>query len=130
MTTAAIIGIIIIAAYLVLMLLFKHKLALSKFTIILLVICIGTLVISNKLEKNKPVSQQIPSYQQIAPDISKAPYAIATTSRVYYAQNVGDNGKTVTLINFYTYDKKGWQLTQASLPLNRDLYGDIKIYKR
>ncbi len=69
----------------------------------------------------------IPKYQTLAPPANIAPKVIQTTSRVYYVAAFADNGKTVTMMRYYSYDKDKWQLNIIPLTLTK---ADIKIYDR
>lgn len=84
-------------------------------------------------ENGNTVSYTIPqaqSYQTIAPTIKQAPTVIATGTRIYYVSQFEDDGKVVMLLKYYTFDKDTWQFSNKPLPLDRNSYGLITIYKR
>lgn len=108
--------------------LFNHKLLL-----VLLVIGIGGIFAWRaciNVGKSITPTTPIPSYQQIAPSIDKAPFVVTTTSRVYYVSAYTEDKGLITLKKYYIYDKKAWKLMTTPLPLDPALYGDIKIYER
>jgi hypothetical protein len=72
----------------------------------------------------------LPSYQQIAPTVDKAPYVIATSSRMYYVTDYTEDKGLITLKKYYLYDKKAWKFMTTPLVLDKKVYGDIRIYER
>lgn len=122
------IGVLILKSpFLILRFLFQHKMLL-----VIAIIGVIAFIAISSINKSDDTAQkvQIPEYQQIAPDISKAPVVVATPSRVYYVFDWVDDGQTITLKSFYFYDRKEWEASELLLPLDRDTVGEIKIYQR
>ena len=128
MIAAAIILIILAVAYVIIGSLKGWKVQ-YKLVGIVLVVSVGFLLINNYINpKDKPQKQaQIPQYELIAPNL---PYVIKTPSRIYYTDKYLETGSKVTMLSYYTYDKKQWVLSNKAITLDRNIYGDIKIYKR
>jgi len=128
----AIILIIGVALYLFGSLFVKNKTKFHKKpAILVLVASVGLLIASSTIfasDDNKLVSA--PEYIQKAPNTSKAPYAIQTTSRLYYVVSYQDQGDVVTLSDYFSYDKNKWQRYTIPLELNRAMYPVINIYNR
>jgi N-acetylneuraminic acid mutarotase len=124
----AAIGILIVKSpFLLLGYLFKNKI------LLLVLIAIAGIIFFQTTIKNKQALQvQIPVYQQQAPTYAQAPRALPTSSRLYYVSTYKDTGEVLILTQYYYYDsnKKGWQMSNTPLPLDKELYGDLKIYER
>lgn len=123
----AIIVLILKLPLLILRFLFQHTILLIGVIIVVI-----ALIAASSLNKSDDTSQmvQIPEYQKIAPDISKAPVVIITPSRVYYVFDWTDDGQIITLESFYFYDRGEWEVSELPLPLDRNTVGEIKIYQR
>ena len=65
-----------------------------------------------------------------APATSVAPFTVQTTSRVYYAVDVKETDKTVSLHGFFEKVNKKWVLRDGDLILNRSAYGKITVIRR
>jgi len=109
----------------------KKRPFLKKPLIILFIIAVGFILISNQFGGNDKAQSSngiaIPVYQQNAPPKAKAPRVVQTTSRIYYVATSKDDGKFLTLYDYYFYDKN-WQFTNKPLPLDKkDI---INIYNR
>ena len=72
----------------------------------------------------------VPEYQKSAPSVEKAPYVVATRSRMYYVEEYTDEADVVTLVKYYIYNDKKWGFSKTPLPLDRKTYGEIRIYER
>jgi hypothetical protein len=132
MTILAIIVISLVALYILGGLIFKHKLIINKFIIILLIVAVATLVISSRFgnsDSDNP-NVKIPYYQEIAPPFAQAPKVLQTNSRVYYVATCFDDGKVITLYDYYVFNKDNWQYCDKPLPIDRSVYGEVKLYNR
>lgn len=130
MTLLAILILAVKLPFRILAYLFKHKILL-----VLLVLGIGGIFAwraCNNIGNSPTSTVPIPSYQQIAPGVDKAPYVVTTTSRVYFVTDYTEDKDKglITLKKYYLYDKKAWKLMSVPLILDKALYGDIKIYER
>ncbi len=72
----------------------------------------------------------IPAYQLTAPDKALARTIVQTNSRLYYVNDYTDNGRTVRLLAYYGYNGDDWVKSNTPLPLDRQYYGEIRIYER
>jgi len=113
-------------------LVFKPFIYIFTHRIILLILIVGGigLFAFNSYRASQPPPTQAQVQQSTAPSVTLAPYAVQTASRVYYAVNYKDDGKVLTLQQYYTYTKNKWQLQKGELPLDRTVYGRIEVYKR
>lgn len=126
MVLLAIIVLILKSPFLILQYLFQHKLVFIG----VVIVGVAFIAVSSLSKSDDSPQVQIPEYQKIAPDISKAPVVINTPSRVYYVSGWVDNGQIVTLESFYFYDREEWEASELPLPLDRNTVGEIKIYQR
>lgn len=128
MVVLAILILLVKAPFKIAVYLFHHKALL-----VLLVIGIGGVFAwraCSNIGHSTTTTVPIPSYQEIAPGVDKAPYVIATTSRVYYVTDYTEDKELITLKKYYIYDKKAWKLMTTPLILDKKAYGDIRIYER
>ena len=106
--------------------LLRHKVVL----VVCVIAVIAVIAINAYRDSTSGTVVAVPEYQTNAPSATIAPTVVATSSRVYYVAEYTDDGETVLLKDFYTYDSKKWQRNTIALPLPRELYGEIKIYER
>jgi len=69
-------------------------------------------------------------YQEVAPPREKAPYVLATSTRVYYVTRYSDDGHVITLHDYYTYDWKKWARQSSPLRIDRTYYGEVRLHVR
>ena len=69
-------------------------------------------------------------YQKVAPSRADAPYILATSTRMYYVTRYSDDGRVITLQDYYTYDRKKWVHQTTPLLVDRRYYGEVKIHVR
>ncbi len=129
---AAILIIAVILLYLLGSLFVKNK---TKFkfkpALITLILGIGLLIASNTFfNSDKSVVANAPEYIQKAPTIQQAAYAIQTTSRLYYVSHYTDDGKVVSLTDYYIFNSNKWEHQVKTLLLDREVYKFLKIYNR
>jgi len=100
--------------------------------IILLILIVGGigLFAFNSYRASQPPPTPAQVQQSTAPSTTVAPYAVQTSSRVYYAVKYADDGKVITLQKYYAYINNKWQLQKGELPLDRAVYGRVEVYKR
>jgi len=77
-----------------------------------------------------PAGSQVQHYQEIAPPVTAAPYVLATSSRVYYVAEYTEDGDTILLKSYYTYDAKKWQKSTTPLPIDKNTFGEYRLYER
>ena len=130
MVVIAIITLVLLGIYVILGSIRQHRLLFNKFVVIVAVIAIGILVLQGSLSKNDPQQVEIPPYQKIAPSVQQAPYVVQTSSRAYYVTTFKDSEDVLLLINYYFYSRKNWELADIPLPLDRSIYGNLKVVKR
>ncbi len=101
----------------------------QKALLIVVIIVIGVVILFGQFNKYNSTTS-MPSYQKIAPTVQQAPRAVQTSSRVYYVSTMKDDGEILTLTHYYFYDKKQWQEVDDPLYLDRQVFGEIRIYNR
>ena len=126
MTLLAIIVLIIKSPVIIVGYFFKHK----AFLVVVVIIVGAVFLIGYFNKQTSQLNIAVESYQRIAPSIQQAPRVVQTNSRVYYVATMSDDGQVLTLTNYYVYDKNEWQNVSLPLPLDRDIFGEIKIYNR
>lgn len=104
--------------------LFKHPRYLILVAVIVFAI-MGIKACNTAFADNPTV--ELPEYQKSAPEDGLD--VIQTSSRMYYARDYTDDGKVITLNEYYTYDSDKWQKSSVPLPLDRDIYGEIKVFE-
>jgi hypothetical protein len=107
---------------------FKKKF--SKFALIVCIVCVGVMVINNQFSKSDPARAQVQQYQKIAPPVEYALIVVQTSSRIYYVNHYKDDGKICTLLDYYTFGKKNWEYSDKPIVIDRNIYGEIRIYRR
>jgi len=132
MTILAIIIIVLVGLYILGGLIFKHRLFITKLTIIPLIIAVGILVISNQFGSDEVEypGGNVQYYQKVEPPFEEAPLVVQTSSRIYYVATLIDEGDILTLTDYYYFDKKKWVYSDVPLPLDRNTYGNMKVYNR
>lgn len=95
--------------------------------VILVFIVLGYNTCNRVFDKDKA---EVPDYIQVAPVAQTAPYVLQTDSRVYYIVKYTDDGKVITLTDYYTYDKKKWEHQTKTLLIDRQYYAYINLQKR
>ena len=126
MIVLAILILIVKAPFLAIGYLAKHKAFL-----IIAVVGIGVAFLFGQFNRvNESSTMAFEPYQIIAPTFQQAPRVVQTESRIYYVATMHDDGRVLTLTNYYTYNEDSWQHQRKTLGLDRQLYGDIKIYNR
>jgi hypothetical protein len=103
--------------------------ATHRILLITAIVGIGILVAVNVFKgDDKQTQVQIPEYQRILPEISKAPRIVQTTTRYYpYATSI-DSKDTMTLTDYYYYTDKKWE--HSTKPLLIEKTRIYKIYTR
>ncbi len=131
MKTLAIVVLVSIILYVVFSTIRQRKLALNKFSFVIIIVSIGIIILSNQFNKAS-VSSDVPYYQTIAPDVQHAPYILQTPSRAYYVATYTDNKDSLTLTNFYYYDKAKWQRANEPLYFDKAIseFSKLEIQKR
>lgn len=129
MHTLAIIILVVLGLYIVVGSILKKKLLLSKFVVIIAVLAIGMLLLSSQFSSNDS-QDDIQAYQKIAPSVQNAPFMVQTSSRAYYVSTYLDTDDALTLTNYYFYDEKKWEKSSIPLPLDKSIYGELKVHKR
>ena len=130
MTALAIIALVLLGIYIIFGSLRQHKLLINKFVVVVAVLAIGVLILQGSFSSNDSQQTKTPQLQKVAPSVQQAPYVLQTSSRAYYVATYQDTENVVILTSFYYYDKKVWELSNIPLPLDRSIYGNIKIIKR
>jgi len=97
---------------------------------ILIIVVFAILFYMSSQNHGTTAKVTVPVYANNAPSITQAPTEVWTESRVYYVKDFTDTGKIVTLKNYYYFDSKNWQLSKTPLPLDRTVYGELRITKR
>jgi hypothetical protein len=108
--------------------LFHHKIFL-----VIGMIAVVALFVVPRACNTTPKTQPISIEQQNAPDITLAPYVLATTSRFYYVQSYTQvSDFEIKMQKWYEYDtkKKNWTLRTIPLSITKEAYGDFRFYKR
>ena len=108
--------------------LFRHPKVLVLIGIIVGII-FGLKACNAALPNNtKTPTVEIAKYQQIAPKPTVAPYVVATSSRIYYVTKYTDTKQILTLLEYFTYDKTQWVKSKQPLRIDRNVYGEVRIY--
>lgn len=122
------------SAILVLILTFPFRLLgfLFRNKIILLIVVISVIALFGikSFNKQNTSTVEMPNYQVAAPDIKIAPTIVETSSRSYYVVSYTDDGNRITLTDWFDYDTKKWRRHKTPLPLDRNIYGEIRITQR
>jgi hypothetical protein len=69
-------------------------------------------------------------YQDIAPSVKDAPYVLSTSSRIYYVADYSIDGDVILLKTYYTYDAEKWQKCSLPLPIDKNTFGEYRLYER
>jgi hypothetical protein len=72
--------------------------------------------------------REIPAYQKIIPQEAYAPRVVQTLSRYYPFATFQENEISLTLTDYYVYDRKQWR--HETRPLVIDKTRIVKIYTR
>lgn len=91
---------------------------------------VALLMLRNCATGPQSASVETPEYQTIAPTIKEAPYIVQTSSRVYYVVEYENTGGGLTLLEYFTYDKKEWQKQTFPLTLSEQYYGKVVLNER
>ncbi len=92
-----------------------------------IVILVGISMANGNKAKASPAT---PQYISVAPSVKVAPYVLATSSRSYYVTKYTDDGKVITLTDWYSYDAKKWVRSTKPFQIDRQVYGEVKWFKR
>jgi len=99
--------------------------------VFLAVVAIGIIVLSNSFGgSSSPQELQISRLQEKAPSVQDAPYYVQTSSRAYYIATFNDSEECLTLTSYYFYDHKKWESSFVPLPLDKQIYGNLKVHRR
>lgn len=124
--------ILVIVGLLILVSFFRKKpVPSARIIAILAILGVGMFGASTFIEsKSEPA--EIPYYQQVAPEQSKAPYMLITSTRTYYVADYYQNDQFLTLQKFYYFDKKKWQQSEMPLILDKAIpsYSNLQVIKR
>ena len=69
----------------------------------------------------------VPEIERSLPDNVDSLYAIQADTRLYYAEQCLETAGAVTMINFWTYEKKRWRFHEDTETLNREAYYKIEV---
>lgn len=135
MNTIAIVVLVLSGLYLIAGIIFKKKLLVSKFLILIVFVAVGALVLSSQFGNDDEGSEiEIAEYYEKAPPPEYAPRVGSTITRTYFiaAQRDGyyfdvPNQDYITLTAFYYYDRKKWEYSDVPVPFK---YNEIRIYDR
>lgn len=130
MGTLAIIILVLLGLYVIFGSMRQRKLLINKFVVIVGVVGIGILLLNGQFSKNDSAQTEIQYYQKLAPTIQEASYYLQTESRAYYVSTFQDSETSLVLTDYYYFDKKKWELSNVPLPLDKTIYGELKLYKR
>lgn len=64
------------------------------------------------------------------PSVKDAPWAIQTTSRVYYAKEFRLSGKVPEIRGYWTLEGKRYKFVDAEKAFEQAIWGQVKIIKR
>lgn len=64
------------------------------------------------------------------PSAKEAPWAIQTTSRVYYAKEFRLNGETPEIKGYWTFDGKRYHFNEGVKEFEKAIWGKVAIVKR
>lgn len=121
--------------------LFRHRILLIGAGILVVVLVAVPMIRHATTPAPKPgatAAEQVPAYQQVTPDATLAPWVLRTPSRVYYVAQYQDlvmekdnlTVDAITLVRFYDYTRKKWQLETTPLALDIATQGRIQMVKR
>ncbi len=102
----------------------------NKFLLIVVILGVVALVVMGNMGNNKASAATNPEYLVAVPSVKAAPYVLTTSSRSYYVAKYTDDGKVVTLKDWYSYDAKKWVRSTKPFQIDRQVYGEVKMFKR
>jgi len=127
----AVLLLILLGLYVVIGSIRKRTLLINKFVVFLAVVAIGIIVFSNSFGSDSSSQEQQKSrLQEKAPSVQDAPYYVHTSSRAYYIATFDDSEECLTLTSYYYYDRKRWEPSSIPLPLDKQIYGNLKVHRR
>jgi len=126
----AVVVLVLLGVYVIFGSIRQHRLLINKFVVVLSIMAIAVILIQGSLSSKNP--QQAEYYQQIAPTVQQAPFVLPTPSRSYYIATFNDLPESLTLTNYYFYNKKEWEHSDIPLFFDRSIteYKNIKVIKR
>ncbi len=64
------------------------------------------------------------------PNVQEAPWAIQTSSRVYYAKEITNAKGNLAIRDYWISDGGGWKEYKTEIVFDKRLYGQINIIRR
>jgi hypothetical protein len=113
----------IIAPFKFILSLFKSRIGVLLVIVIVVVFIVIPSVSKPKTDTERPYNQNLPTAKA-------APTLVETSSRAYYVQKYTDDGKVIILEVFYLYDQNQWVKSKTPLPIDRSVYGTVRVTKR
>ncbi len=67
---------------------------------------------------------------ELPPSITEAPWAIQTTSRVYYASEFSIQNGIPSIKNYWVFDGKHYDIVKGVKEFPKEIYGNVAIIRR
>lgn len=65
-----------------------------------------------------------------APSVEEAPWAVQTSSRVYYGESISEIGENPAITNYWISDGKNYTYHEDTFVFEKESWGEVRIIKR